>query len=139
MLLHEEGMGRIVEVTPSLPDGLIRATAQLPIDVVLIGGEPSLSVQRLMLCQHLANLVHKPLVALAPLGMSPEDIKALWETGLAGVVVQAAGDAGEGLSGLRQAVEALPLSRRKRSEKAEVLLPYFGGEELTEVEEEEEE
>lgn len=137
MLLHEEGMGRIVEVTPSLPDGLIRATAQLPIDVVLIGGEPSLSVQRLMICQHLANLVHKPLVARAPLHMSPEDIKVLWETGLVGVVVQAAGDAGEGLSRLKQAIEALPLSRRRRSEKAEALLPYFGEEEITEEEEEE--
>jgi hypothetical protein len=53
------------------------------------------------------------------------------------VVVQAAGDAGEGLSRLKQAIEALPLSRRRRSEKAEALLPYFGEEEITEEEEEE--
>ncbi len=139
MLLREEEMGRIVEVEPSLPDGLIRASAQLPIDVVLIGGEPSLSVHRLMVCQHLANLVHKPLVARAPLGMSSEDLKELWETGLAGVVVKVAGDAREGLLGLRQAIEALPPSRRRRGEKAEALLPYLREEEITEVEEEEEE
>ena len=137
MLLREREMGRIVKVEPSLPDGLIRATAQLPIDVVLIGGEPSLSVQRLMVCQHLANLVHKPLVALAPLSMSSEDLKELWETGLAGVVVKVAGEAREGLSGLRQAIESLPLARRRRGEKAEALLPYLGEEEITEVEEEE--
>lgn len=139
MLLREGEMGRIVKVEPSLPDGLIRATAQLPIDVVLIGGEPSLSVQRLMVCQHLANLVHKPLVALAPLSMSSEDLKELWETGLAGVVVKVAEEAREGLSGLRQAIESLPLARRRRGEKAEALLPYLGKEEITEVEEEEEE
>ncbi len=137
MLLREGEMGRIVKVEPSLPDGLIRATAQLPIDVVLIGGEPSLSVQRLMVCQHLANLVHKPLVALAPLSMSSEDLKELWETGLAGVVVKVAEEAREGLSGLRQAIESLPLARRRRGEKAEALLPYLGEEEITEVEEEE--
>ncbi|KPJ53236.1 MAG: hypothetical protein AMJ37_01705 [Dehalococcoidia bacterium DG_18] len=138
MLLREEEMGRIVKVEPSLPDGLIRATAQLPIDVVLIGGEPSLSVQRLMVCQHLANLVHKPLVARAPLGMSSQDLKELWETGLAGVVVKVAGEAREGLLGLRQAIESLPLSRRRRGEKGEALLPYLGEEEeITEVEEEE--
>lgn len=138
MLLRREEMGRIVKVEPSLPDGLIRATTQLPIDVVLIGGEPSLSVQRLMVCQHLVNLVHKPLVARAPLDMSSEDLKELWETGLAGVVVKVAGEAREGLSGLRQAIESLPLARRRRGEKAEALLPYLSEEEeITEVEEEE--
>jgi hypothetical protein len=138
MLLREREMGRIVKVEPSLPDGLIRATAQLPIDVVLIGGEPSLSVQRLMVFQHLANLVHKPLVARAPIGMSSEDLKELWGTGLAGVVVKVAGEAREGLLGLRQAIESLPLSRRRRGEKAEAMLPYLGEEEeITEVEEEE--
>jgi hypothetical protein len=138
MLLREREMGRIVKVEPSLPDGLIRATAQLPIDVVLIGGEPSLSVQRLMVFQHLANLVHKPLVARAPIGMSSEDLKELWGTGLAGVVVKVAGETREGLLGLRQAIESLPLSRRRRGEKAEAMLPYLGEEEeITEVEEEE--
>ena len=137
MLLREEAMGRIVEVEPSLPDGLIRATAQLPIDVVLIGGEPSLSVHRLMVCQHLANLVRKPLMARTILGISREDLKELWETGLAGVVVPVAGDARKGLLGLRQAIEALPPSRRRRAEKAEALLPYLGEERITEVEEEE--
>jgi len=139
MLLRDEEIGRVVKVEPSLPDGLIRATAKLPIDVVLIGGDPSLSVQRLMICQHLANLVYKPLVALAPLGMSREDLKELWETGLAGVVVEVVGDAREGLSGLRHAIDALPLSRRRRREKAEVMLPYLGEEVITDVEEEEEE
>lgn len=138
ILLRKGEMGRIVKVEPSLPDGLLRATTQLPIDVVLIGGEPSLSVQRLMVCQHLVNLVHKPLVARAPLDMSSEDLKELWETGLAGVVVKVAGEAREGLSGLRQAIESLPLARRRRGEKAEALLPYLGEEEeITEVEEEE--
>ncbi len=138
MLLRKGEMGRIVKVEPSLPDGLIRATTQLPIDVVLIGGEPSLSVQRLMVCQHLSNLVHKPLVALAPLDMSSEDLRELWETGLAGVVVKVAGEAREGLSGLRQAIESLPLARRRRGEKAEALLPYLSEEEeIPEVEEEE--
>jgi hypothetical protein len=133
-LLREEDMGKIVEIEPSLADGLVRAIEQLPIDAVLTGGDPSLSVHRLMLCQHLANLVRKPLVALAPLDMSKEDIEGLREAGMAGVVVKVEGDAREGLFRLRQIIDALPPSRRGRREKAEALLPYLG-EEITEVEE----
>ena len=139
ILLREGEMGRILKLGPSLPDGLIRATAQLPIDAVLIGDQPSLTVQQLMVCQHLANLVHKPLLTTTPIGIPGEDLKELWETGLAGVVVKMAGDTKEGLSGLRHAIDALPLSRRRRRVKAEVMLPYLGEEVITEEEEEEEE
>jgi hypothetical protein len=139
ILLREGEMGRILKLGPSLPDGLTRATAQLPIDAVLIGDDTSLTVQRLMICQHLANLVHKPLLMTTPTGIPGEDLKELWETGLVGVVVEMAGDAKGGLSGLRNAIDALPLSRRRRREKAEVMLPYLGGEATTDVDEEEEE
>jgi len=134
-LLKEEGLGKIAEIEPSLADGLIRAIEQLPIDAVLIGGELSLSVHRLMVCQHLANLVRKPLIALSPPGMSEEDLKGLWEAGMAGVMVE--GGAKEELSGLRQAIDALPASRRKGKERAEALLPYPREEEITPVEDEE--
>jgi hypothetical protein len=138
-LLKEEGLGKIAEIEPSLADGLIRAIGQLPIDAVLVGGEPSLSVHRLMVCQHLANLVRKPLVALAPPGMSKQDLGELWEAGMAGVLVKVDGGAKEELSGLRLAIDALPLSRRKGKERAEALLPSPGEEEMTTAEEEEEE
>lgn len=138
-LLREEDMGKIVEIDSSLADGLVRAIEQLPIDAVLIGGEPSLSVHRLMVCQHLANLVRKPLVALAPLDMSKEDLEGLCEAGMAGVVVNVEGDAKEVLLRLRQTIDALPPSRKGRREKADALLPYFAEVETAQVEEEEEE
>jgi len=113
ILLREEEIGRIVKLEPSLPDGLIRVTAQLPIDAVLIGGDPFLSVQRLMICQHMVNLVRMPPVALAPLDITDEDLMELWETGIAGIVVTVAGDSKERLTGLRKAIEDLPISRRR--------------------------
>ena len=137
MLLREDEIGRIVKLKPSLPDGLIRVTAQLPIDAVLIGGEPSLSVQRLMICQHMVNLVRMPLVALAPLDIADEDLRELWETGIAGIVVTVVGDSKERLTGLRKAIEGLPISRRRTSDKSEALLPYIGEEEIIDEDEEE--
>lgn len=133
-LLREEEMGKIVEIEPSLADGLVRAIEQLPIDAVLIAEEGELSIHRLMVCQHLANLVRKPLVALAPIAMSKEDLQGLFEAGVAGVVVRLEGDVKE-LSRLRQAIEELPSSRGRRKERMEPLLPY-AGEEIAEPEEE---
>jgi len=133
-LLREEEMGKIVEIEPSLADGLVRAIEQLPIDAVLVGEEGELSIHRLMVCQHLANLVRKPLVALAPIAMSKEDLQGLFEAGVAGVVVKLEGGVKE-LSKLRQAIEELPSSRGRRKERVEPLLPY-AVEEITEPEEE---
>jgi len=137
-LLREEEVGKIVEIDPTIADGLVRAIEQLPIDAVLIGGEPSLSVHRLMVCQHVANLVRKPIVASAPLDMSQEDLEALREAGMAGVVAMAEGDIKEGLSRLRQTIDGLPPFKRMR-EKAEALLPYIVPAETAEAQEEEEE
>jgi hypothetical protein len=140
MLLGERDMAKIVKLEPSVADGLARAIEQLPIDAVLIGaeGELSLSIHRLMVCQHLANLVCKPLLTLAPLAIGSEDFDELLEAGISGVVVNLErGIKGE-LSKLRQAIDALPSSRRIKR-RAEALLPPTGEEEEIELEEEEEE
>jgi len=127
-LLGDKEMGKVVEVAPSLADGLIRAVGQMAIDALLLGidGDPSLSVYRLMVCHHVATLACKPLLAVAPPGMSKEDLEWLQEAGVAGVVVNVEGSASEELSRLRQAIAALPPSRRKGG-KGDVLLPYAGG------------
>jgi hypothetical protein len=136
--LKDEGMGRIAEIAPSLTDGLIRAASQLPVDAVLIGGDGSMSVQRLMTCQHIANLSAVPPMVRVPLAMSADDIRELWETGVSGVVVQVTGRDKEGLKALKQAIDALPARRRKRSIRTEVTLPYVGGDVPPEGEYEEE-
>jgi hypothetical protein len=136
MLLREQEMAKIAKVEPSVADGLARAIEQLPIDAVLIGaeGELSLSIHRLMVCQNLANLVRKPLLTLAPLDMGGEDLEELLQTGIAGVVVNLERGVKGELSQLRQAIDALSPSRRKR--RAEALLPYAREEEIISPEEE---
>lgn len=138
-LLREEEMAKIVEIEPSLADGLVRAIEQLPIDAVLIAeeGELSLSIHRLMVCQHVANLVGKPLVARTPLGISEEDLNELLETGIAGLVVNLERGVEEELSKLRQAIDTLPSSRWRRKESTEALLPYTREREIMQPEEEE--
>lgn len=137
-VLRDEGMGRVVELSPELPDGLIRTVTQLPIDMALIGGDAAISVRRLMVCQHISNLTSKPLMARVPGDVSGEDLRELWEAGLFAVVLPISGDAKKQLSTLKQAIDKLPASRRMRGGKTEVSLPYARVEEPSAEEEIEE-
>lgn len=137
-VLRDEGMGRVVELSPELPDGLIRTVTQLPIDMALIGGEAAISVRRLMVCQHISNLTSKPLLARVPSDIEGEDVREVWEAGLAGVVVEVKGDAKKQLPPLKQAIDKLPASRRKKGGKTEVSLSYARVEEAPAEEEIEE-
>jgi len=138
-VLGEEKLGKIVEIEPDTADGMLRAIEKLPIDAVLLGGDPTLSVHRLMICQHLANLVRKPLIARVPLDVSKEALEALRETGITGLVVNLSARDRKGLSRLRQAVDSLPAVRKRRKEKIEAVLPSLKREAMVEEEQEEEE
>ena len=144
-VLHEEGIGRVVQIGPSLEGGLIRAIDQLPMDAVLIGGgeenEPFLSVHHLMVCQRMASLVSKPLLMTMPPAVSDDDLQALWKVGIDGVVVPIeVGQPGERLLALREMINALPLAAKRQRGKVEALLPRIAeGVSIGEGEEEEEE
>ena len=134
-LLQEEKLCRMIEIDPAMPDGLIRATNQLPVDIALIAGDISISMKRLIACQHIANLVGKYLLLRIPLEISKEDLREIWETGMTGVVVPVTGDAKKELAKLRQSVDALPASRRKRISKTSATIPHIAPAEPVEDEE----
>ncbi len=64
-ILQNEAVGRILEVGASLSDGLLRVIDALPVDAVLIADEMRedyfLTWHHLVLFQHFANLLTKPL------------------------------------------------------------------------------
>jgi hypothetical protein len=133
--LQEEKLCRMIEIDPAMPDGLIRAVNQLPVDIVLIDGDSSVSMKRLLACQHAANMIGKHLLARVPLTISKGELRELWETGMAGVVVSVTGDSKKGLSDLRQAVDALPAARRKRASKTSATIPQIASSDSSEEEE----
>ena len=134
-VLGEEELGKIVEIEPGTADGMLRAIDKLSIDAVLVGGDPTPSVHRLMVCQHLANLVKKPLIARVPLDVSTEALQELRETGISGVVVTLSPRDRKGLPRLRQAIDSLPATKKRRKEKVEAVLPSLGHEATVEEEE----
>ena len=134
-LLWEEGLGRVLTVSSSIPDSLAFTVSPLPVEAVLIeDGRQTVSIELVMACQRLANLVRKPLVVLAPSTLGGRDLKALREVGVVGVVVRLEeGYQGGRLSELYQAIASLPPSGRGR--RLDAILPYQGGVTLEEEEE----
>ncbi len=134
-------VGRILQIETSLSDGMLRAINELPVDAVLISDKKEakhpLTWYSLMLFQHLASLLAKPLLVSMPLEVVADEFILLWEAGVDGVVIEVGKGQLEGLEKLRESMANLNFATRKRG-KAEALVPYLGGA-GAEIEEEEEE
>ncbi len=139
----EKKLGRILQVESSMDDGLLRAVNDLPVDAVLIGditGEDNLlEWHRLMIFRHLTHLISKPLIVPAPADIGEEELNALCEAGIDGILVEVdAGKAG-GLKELRQVIDKLPPRSPHIRDKMSPLLPKAGVDTGTAVPPDEEE
>jgi len=137
-LFGEVKMGRVLEVEPSMEASLLKAADDLPVDAVLIAiGDGPLAWRDLMLFQRCASILNKPVLALVSSVVTASELGALWEAGVAGVVVRAGVEGG--IAGIRQMIDKLPPLAAKQK-KAQPLLPRTSGEAgMAEEEEEEEE
>jgi len=129
---QEEEVGRILQVESSMDDGLLRAVNDLPVDAVLVAdtleGSGSLVWHQLMIFQHLAHLISKPLIVPIPADINEEELKALWNAGADGVLVEADTTKAGGLKELCKAIDRLPPRSPRKRDKMEAMLPRVGGE-----------
>jgi hypothetical protein len=143
-ILQNEAIGKILEVEASLSDGLLRAVNELPIDAVLItddlGEDYILTWHHLLLFQHFANFLTKPLLVSIPSNVTANELQALWEAGVDGAIVEIdTGHPGGRISKLRQTIDKLSFPSRRKQRKTEALLPHIGQDKSPAIEEEEEE
>jgi len=142
-ILQDDEAGKILQVEASLGEGLLRAVNELPVNAVLIAGEQGegsfLTWHHLMLFQRFANLLTKPLLVCVPSKVSANELQALWEAGVSGVVVEVGvGQPVPRLNELRQAIDKLTFPALRKRERVKALLPYISGETAAVTEEEEE-
>ena len=139
----DDDTGRIIELESSLDDGLIRAVNNLPVDAVLLTdsleADGPLVWHRLMIFQHIINLLRKPVIINVPLDAAESDIKALWEAGVDGVIAEIDVQKPEGIQNLRKLIDGLPARISPKKGSSEALLPYPREANMTELETEEEE
>ncbi len=143
-IFQGDEVGKILEVESSLSDDLLRAVNKLPVDAVLIGSEREenyfLTWHHLVLFQHFADLLTKPLLVSVPLSVTASELQTLWEAGVDGVVVEVGvGQPVGRLKELRCMIDKLTSASPRKRKKTEALLPYIGGGRDTVAEEEGEE
>jgi len=142
-ILQDDKVGKILQVETSLSEGLLRTIAELPVDAVLVAGEQAegyfLTWHHLMLFRRFASLLTKPLLVSIPSNVAANELQALWNAGVDGVIVTVgAGQPAEGLKGLRQAIDKLTFPASRKQGKVEALLPQISSETDVVTEEEEE-
>ncbi len=141
-VVHKDKIGRVLELDPSLSEGLLRAANELPVDAVLVSGKESenaLTLNRLMLIQRLAYMVNKPILVPVLINSTEPELQALWDMGIGGVIVAVEDEKSiEKLSELRKAIDKLVPPARKKG-KSTAILPRVQSEAPKPEEGEEEE
>jgi hypothetical protein len=123
---QDEKTGKILQVESSMDDGLLRAINDLPADAVLVTDTTEnngpLVWHQLMIYRHLAAFIAKPLIVPVPVAITEVELKALWDAGIDGVLVEAEG---KDLMALKELTKKLPPRVRKQG-KTEVTLLRAG-------------
>jgi len=139
-ILQDDEMGKILEVEPGLEPGLLKTIDDLPVDAVLTRGEKEkdyfLTWHHLMLFRRCADMLTKPLLASVPSDVAANELQALWEAGVVGVVVETQPQGR--ISELRQIIDKLTFPSPRKRRKIEPLLPRIAEEKEAVPEEEEE-
>lgn len=140
-LTQTEEIGKILEIGTSINDRQLVTLSKLPVDAVLSTGEhPSeipLTWHHLMLFQYFSSLQTKPLLVQAPSTLADYELRALWEAGVKGIIVETGTE--PDLSALRQTIDKTDFSVRRKEERVDAFLPRISTEKEIPVEEEEEE
>ena len=121
-ILDYTELGRAMVVGGSLEDGLIRAGADLPFEMVV--AEPAgseLNWQDLMLFRRISDLLPKPLLVRLLVDIKTTTLETLWEAGVDAVIVPA----GPVLKTMRANIAAACFSERRKWMKMRPLVPLL--------------
>ena len=128
----DEKTGKILQLESSMDDGLLRAVNDLPVDAMLVddifqGKEPPVW-HEMMIAQHLANMLSKPLIIPASAGISEKELKIIWDAGVDGIIVEADAASKDGFKDLRGLIDKLPARSGRKHGKINAVLPRAAAE-----------
>jgi hypothetical protein len=124
---QDEKIGKILYVESSMDDGLLLAVNRLPVDAAIAAdtfeGNASLVWHQLMIFQHMATFINKPLIVAVPADISETELKALWDAGIDAVMVDTDPAKAGGLKELSDIAANLPPRALSKHDKIGVTLP----------------
>ena len=127
-VLAEDETGKIITVGPDVGEETARTIGEMPLDGALFSLEKGilpLTVGKLIDIQLVRSLVDKPLIMEAPADLGREELEALRNVGIAGLLMDLSSPST--IAETRRAIEDLPRSR-SRPARREAILPVVPGE-----------
>jgi hypothetical protein len=123
-VLENEKLGKVLFVEQSMEDSLLRAGNELPFEAVILNRKAvTVTWQDLMLFRKLADMLSKPLLAPVPADIKTSELKAMWEAGVDGIVVEVKAE--KELAGLRKVMDGLTIPGRRKWLKIRPLVPVM--------------
>jgi hypothetical protein len=123
----DDKAGKILRVESSMDDGLLRAVNFLPVDAIIVdnasGENAPLVWHQLMIYRHLSLLFSRPMIVPVPADISEKDLKALWDAGMDGILVEIDAEKAPQLKELKRKLDGLPARVDRKREKMEPRLP----------------
>jgi hypothetical protein len=123
---EDEKTGKILYVESSMDDGLLMTVNRLPVDAAMVSDTPegtSLVWHQLMIYQHMATFINKPLIVPVPADISEPELKALWNAGIDAVMVDTDPAKAGSLKELGDIAAKLPPRALPKPGKVSVTLP----------------
>jgi len=134
-VLDNSSLGRIIKLDASIDESLFKTIGSIPVDAVLVSGdylsEGRFNWHHLMLFKRFAGMLPQPLMVTIPENLGDSELKALWDMGVDGFVLEAEKDLPiETLRRIRKQIDTIEWARRQDKNKKEALLPgvALGGE-----------
>ncbi len=126
--VERTSVGKLLMIDASLNMDLIRAVNGLDIDGLVIDNSQAdlLTVEHLLICQRLHELLRKPLLMILPSLVTGAELCRLWEVGVTGIISSKTWSV-ESLIGLRQKIDNLPKRHAPRNSKIDAILPNYAG------------
>jgi hypothetical protein len=132
-LLKSEKTGRIIVAEESMTGEMIRILDSMPEDVIFLDDKSteklSLTWQKLAVYKRFSALSAKPLLIPVPLNLTADELQAVWDMGVDGLVVNVSdSESFDGLEKLRQTVENLVSPSQHKHNKSRALVPQVRSE-----------
>jgi len=127
-VIEQDKLGKLLIMNQALPDGLIEAAGQLPIDAIVMDfqEETNPSMLHLMLCQYYTDLTDKPLFSIVSTAIDTCALETLHKYGVDGIItkIKTKSSLKQAIN-LRQMINKLP-PVKDRGRRKQRLTPCLG-------------
>jgi len=126
-LTSDEVLTKVIQISPSIDDSMIRTINLLPIDAVFVQEDAEardITVERLMMYSRIAAMVQQPLLLSVSLKLANDSFETLRDAGVNGLILDwSAPASNKKIAEIKATIQSLPERKRKNKKSANASLP----------------